>query len=94
MNLQQIVALSIFLFSGLVIGFIFFSFLIYGLRKKIGRWINSNQNTAEISLIKQQINSTMNNQIKKNVSDVTNQKNRTLNRPYPKRFQVMNESIK
>jgi len=94
MNLQQIVALSIFLFSGLVIGFIIFSFLIYGLRKKIGRWINSNQNTAEISLIKQQINSTMNNQIKKNVSDVTNQKNRTLNRPYPKRFQVMNESIK
>ena len=94
MNLLQIVAISILIFTGMVIGFILFSFLIYGLRKKIETWNNTNQNVSDISLNKQQIISEGDNQVKKNSSSVTNQKNRILKIPYSTRFKVINESVK
>ena len=94
MNLLQIVAISILIFTGIVIGFILISFLIFGLRKKIETWNNTNQNISDISLNKQQIISEGDNQVKKNSSSVTNQKNRILKIPYSKRFKVINESVK
>jgi len=94
MNLLQIVAISILIFTGIVIGFILISFLIFGLRKKIETWNNTNQNISDISLNKQQIISEGDNQVKKNFSSVTNQKNRILKIPYSKRFRVINESVK
>ena len=94
MNLLQIVAISILIFTGIVIGFILISFLIFGLRKKIETWNNTNQNMSDISLIKRQIISEGDNQVKKNSSSVTNQKNRILKIPYSKRFKVINESVK
>jgi len=78
----------------MVIGFILISFLIFGLRKKIETWNNTNQNISDISLNKQQIISEGDNQVKKNFSSVTNQKNRILKIPYSKRFKVINESVK
>ena len=94
MNLLQIVAISILIFTGMVIGFILFSFLLFGLRKKIATWNNNNQNKSDISLNKQQIISEGDNQVKKNSSSVTNQKNRILKIPYSTRFKVINESVK
>jgi len=94
MNLLQIVAISILIFTGIVIGFILISFLIFGLRKKIETWNNTNQNIPDISLNKQQIISDGDNQVKKNFSSVTNQKNRILKIPCSKRFRVINESVK
>jgi len=78
----------------MVIGFILFSFLLFGLRKKIATWNNNNQNKSDISLNKQQIISEGDNQVKKNSSSVTNQKNRILKIPYSTRFKVINESVK
>jgi len=94
MNLLQIVAISILIFSGMVIGFILISFLIFGLRKKIETWNNNNQNKSDISLNKQQIISDGANHVKKNSSSATNQKNIILKIPYSKRFKVINESVK
>ena len=94
MNLLQIVAISILIFTGMVIGFILISFLLFGLRKKIATWNNNNQNKSDISLNKQQIISEGDNQVKKNSSSVTNQKNRILKIPYSTRFKVINESVK
>lgn len=94
MNLLQIVATSILIFSGMVIGFILISFLIFGLRKKIETWNNTNQNISDISLNKQQIISEGANHVKKNSSSVKNQKNMILKIPYSKRFKVINESVK
>ena len=94
MNLLQIVAISILIFTGMVIGFILFSFLLFGLRKKIATWNNNNQNKSDISLNKQQIISEGDNQVKKNSSSLTNQKNRILKIPYSTRFKVINESVK
>jgi len=94
MNLLQIVAISILIFTGIVLGFILISFLIFGLRKKIETWNNTNQNISDISLNKQQIISEGDNQVKKNFSSVTNQKNGILKIPCSKRFRVINESVK
>ena len=94
MNLLQIVATSILIFTGIVIGFLLISFLIFGLRKKIETWNNTNQNISNISLNKQQIISESDNQVKKNSSSVTNQKNIILKIPFSKRFKVINESVK
>jgi len=94
MNLLQIVATSILIFSWMAIGFILISFLLFGLRKKIATWNNNNQNKSDISLNKQQIISEGDNQVKKNSSSVKNQKNMILKIPYSKRFKVINESVK
>jgi len=78
----------------MVIGFILISFLIFGLRKKIETWNNTNQNMSDISLIKRQIISEGANHVMKNSSSVKNQKNGILKIPYSKRFRVINESVK
>jgi hypothetical protein len=78
----------------MVIGFTLISFLIFGLRKKIETWNNTNQNISDIRLNKQQIISDGGNQAKKNSSSVKNQKNMILKIPYSKRFKVINESVK
>ena len=94
MNLLQIVAISILIFTGMVIGFILISFLIFGLRKKIETWNHTIQNISDSSLNKQQIISEGANHVMKNSSSVKNQKNGILKIPYSKRFRVINESVK